>query len=158
MTESDARLYCGARATRVAGYGRTLIEAGFAQEWDRLLALVPREEALADPFIANIYAAALIATSRSDDCISFLRDAVDRHPEYSGLLIRLGNLVLGRSMKPGTTSRVQDQRLASDLAERARDLRRSWRGSGAEAVELACRASLLGRRLSARTRAGLGGS
>ena len=129
---------------RAAGPGSLadFLEAGIAQNWNQMLSLVSREDALLDPVTASLYAQALLGLSRSDECIDFLSDAVAQHPEYAGFRVRLGNLLFDRSMSPGTTSRARDLRSALGLAEAARDLRRSWHGGAADAVELACRTAM----------------
>lgn len=125
------------------GVWAAAVAAAVAGEWDRVLEAVRREDAVADLLLARLYWAALAVLRGEDEAVSFLSDVIEMHAESAGIKLALARLLLSRSERPGTTSRVQDRRSAGELAEQARDLRRAWHGPSGEALIVACHAALL---------------
>ncbi|NJP34791.1 tetratricopeptide repeat protein, partial [Micromonospora thermarum] len=61
----------------------------------------------------------------------------------AGLLLQLSRMLLSRSVQGGGDSRWKDAYRSIEVALRARNLRRSWRGDSAEAVVAAAEAAII---------------
>jgi hypothetical protein len=91
----------------------------------------------------TVTSAALVQLDRLDDAIIALEDgcADTRNP---ALLVSLSQVLSARSVAGGGDSRWRDAFRAIEVALRARNLRRSWRGDSAGAVVTAGEAAIIG--------------
>jgi len=85
---------------------------------------------------------ALVQQQRLDDAITALEAGTTETPN-AGLLLQLARLLRARSVLGGGDSRWRDAFRSVELALRARNLRRSWRGDSAEAVAVAAEAAII---------------
>ena len=91
---------------------------------------------------ATLLANAAFQEGRQDEAIDQL-EAVAGETDSAGVLLSLAHLLRARSVQGGGDSRWKDAFRAGDLAVRARNLRRLWRGDSAEAVVAAAEAAIL---------------
>ncbi|MDF1597100.1 MAG: hypothetical protein P1T08_13555 [Acidimicrobiia bacterium] len=123
--------------------GVEAIAAALAEDPTRVLALLPGDDALAEPYFVVLRLYGLRATGAFDEIIGFLTLALERYPESPGLMIELAWAYLRRSQAPTTTSRTADRERALDLGLEARQLRREWRADAGDAARVACQAGLV---------------
>jgi tetratricopeptide (TPR) repeat protein len=123
-------------ATRLNHEGRwteaAAVIAGFSPEtaWERDAA-------------ASVAATVFMNLDRLDDAITALEGVADKTP-WAGVLLHLAQLLRHRSASGAGDSRWKDAVRARDLAIRARNLRRLWRGDSAEAIAAAAEAMFVG--------------
>jgi tetratricopeptide (TPR) repeat protein len=86
---------------------------------------------------------ALYAQDRLDDAIAVLDEGI-ADTRNASLLLSFARVLSARSVAGGGDSRWQDAFQAIEVAVRARNLRRSWRGDSAEAVVMAGEAAIIG--------------
>jgi tetratricopeptide (TPR) repeat protein len=92
--------------------------------------------------VASIKAIALAGDQRLDEAIEVLRSALAEEPEWSSVAIWLSNCLLNKAEEShGDVARALKKE-ALQLARRARDLRRRWRGPSGECVEVMARAAI----------------
>ncbi|WP_173054693.1 tetratricopeptide repeat protein [Phytohabitans houttuyneae] len=91
---------------------------------------------------ALVLSAALAGHDRVDAAITAL-EAVAHDTEAPALLLRLAEMLRHRSVVGNGDSRWKDAFRAVEVALRARNLRRAWRGDSAEAVVVAGEAAVL---------------
>jgi|GEM_PF-3853376 len=118
------------------------IAAALGEDPTRVLALLPADQALAEPYFVLLRLYGLRATGAFAEIIGFLTSALERYPESPGLMIELAWAYLHRSQAPTTTSRTADRERALELGLEARRLRRAWRADAADAARVACQAGL----------------
>lgn len=121
----------------------TAVAAALREDPGAVLAALPMEEALTDPFLVSVRLYGVRATSALADLIRFLKAALDRFPESPGLMIELAWAYLQRSQEAAATSRTGDRNAALELGLEARRLRRQWRIDAGDAARVACQAALL---------------
>lgn len=119
------------------------IAAALAGDPVRVLALLPSDDALAEPYFVVLRLYGLRASAAFPEIIGFLTLALDRYPNSPGLMIELAWAYLYRSQEPTTTSRTDDRKRALDLGLEARQLRRTWRADAGDAAHVACQAGLV---------------
>lgn len=93
-------------------------------------------------YAASVLAAAFTEQDRHDDAVAAL-EAVADETQSAGLLLHLARLLRVRSVVGDGDSRWKDAFRAVELALRARNLRRTWRGDSAEAVVIAAEAAII---------------
>jgi hypothetical protein len=123
--------------------GVAAIAAALAEDPNRVLELLPTEDALEGPYFVLLRLYGLRATGAFDEVIPFLTSALERYPESPGLMIELAWAYLQRSQAPATTSRTADRQKALELGLEARQLRRAWRADAGDAARVACQAALV---------------
>jgi tetratricopeptide (TPR) repeat protein len=101
-----------------------------------IVALEPVEFAM---LCANAYA----AQGDRDTAIATFEALADRYPGLGGFALRAAQLRLERVVDSSSPGHASDVRQARQLALRARDARRTWRGDSAEAVVVACHAAMI---------------
>lgn len=131
------------RAQHVGGHAVTvgIIAAALENDLARILSLSRKADQL-DIAVLAIVGEALVETEGMASGIAAYRRAIEQHPLYGGLHLRLAQLLLQMSHQPVSGSVVAAQREAHRLALAARDLRRAWRGPSTEAVIVACDAAM----------------
>ncbi|MBM0258116.1 hypothetical protein [Micromonospora sp. 4G55] len=92
---------------------------------------------------ASVTATVFMNLDRLDDAITVLEGVAEKTP-WSGVLLHLAQLLRHRSASGAGDSRWKDAARARDLAIRARNLRRLWRGDSAEAIAAAAEAMFIG--------------
>jgi hypothetical protein len=143
--EADRSAELIARATSLsASMAVKAIAVALAEDPRAVLAILPADEALNDPYLVAVHLYGLRATSASTDLtIAFLTAALERYRDSPGLMIELAWTYLQRSQEPSTTSRTADRNTALELALKARRLRREWRADASDATRVACQAALV---------------
>lgn len=92
---------------------------------------------------ASVAATVYLNLGRLDDAVRAIEGVASDTPG-AGLLLHLAQLLRHRSITGAGDSRWRDAARARDLAIRARNLRRSWRGDSAEAIAAAAEAMFVG--------------
>jgi tetratricopeptide (TPR) repeat protein len=127
------------KAQQVGGHAQTvgIIAAALDNHAERIVSL-SREADQVDIAVVAIAAEALTHTEDIHSAIAAYRRAIDLHPLFAGLHLRLAQLLQQASHQPASGSVGATQREARTAALKARDLRRQWRGPSAEAVIVVC--------------------
>jgi len=143
--EADRSAQLIARATSLStSTAVTAIGAALGEDPRAVLATLPVDEALNDPYLVGVRLYGLRGISAGADVIiGFLAAALERYTESPGLMIELAWAYLQRSQEPSTTSRTADRHTALELALEARRLRREWRADASDATHVGCQAALL---------------
>src|SRR5574341_658895 len=104
----------------------------------------PKDLAALEPVeMAMLCAAAYAVQGDQDTAIAVFEALADRYPSVGGFALRAAQLRLERVANNTSPGHASDVRRARQLALRARDARRPWRGDSAEAVSVACNAALI---------------
>jgi hypothetical protein len=122
-----------------AGPAQYLVDAGVlaaAGSREDLAALEPVE-------LAMLCASAYAAQGDRDTAIAAFEALADRYPDLGGFALSAAQLRLERVVDSTSPGHASDIRQARQLALRARDARRRWRGDSAEAVVVACHAAMI---------------
>jgi tetratricopeptide (TPR) repeat protein len=126
--------FVGAVRAAIAGDAAGVLAAAGSPE--DLTALEPVE-------LAMLCATAYAAQGDRDTAITAFEALADRYPSVGGFALRAAQLRLERVASSTSPGHASDVRRARQLAIRARDARRTWRGDSAEAVSVACNAALI---------------
>src|SRR6266540_1251691 len=104
----------------------------------------PEDLAALEPVeLAMLCATAYAAQGDRDTAIAAFEALAERYPDVGGFALRAAQLRLERVANNTSPGHASDVRRARQLALRARDARRPWRGDSAEAVAAACNAALI---------------
>ncbi len=90
----------------------------------------------------TVLGGALVEQQKLDDAVTVM-EAGTTETSSAGLLLQLARLLRARSVLGGGDSRWRDAFRSIEVALRARNLRRSWRGDSAEAVAAAAEAAII---------------
>ncbi len=90
----------------------------------------------------TVLGGALVEQQKLDEAITAL-EAGTTDTSNAGLLLQLARLLGARSVRGGGDSRWRDAFRSIEVALRARNLRRTWRGDSAEAVVAAAEAAII---------------
>lgn len=104
----------------------------------------PGDLAAVEPVeLAMLCAVAYAVQGDRDTAITAFEALADRYPDVGGFALRAARLRLERVVSSTSPGHASEVRRARQLAIRARDARRPWRGDSAEAVAVACNAALI---------------
>ena len=124
-------------------------ELAINNDSDGILRAVNPDDAIAEPRLVGLLAAALIDGERSDEALALLRRATDAmeadsdEEVLSGLDLMAARILLKRVVELQSTNRAADVAEALHRCTRGRDNRRRWRLDSSEAVAVACAAATL---------------
>jgi len=104
----------------------------------------PGDLAAVEPVeLAMLCAVAHAVQGDRDTAITAFEALADRYPDVGGFALRAAELRLERVVSSTSPGHASEVRRARQLAIRARDARRVWRGDSAEAVAVACNAAMI---------------
>jgi tetratricopeptide (TPR) repeat protein len=133
LTSGNVPFVAAVRAALVNDAASVLAAAGSPND---LAALEPVE-------LAMLCATAYAAQGDCDTAITAFETLADRYPDLGGFALSAARLRLERVVSNTSPGHASDVRRARQLAIRARDARRGWRGDSAEAVGVACNAAMI---------------
>jgi tetratricopeptide (TPR) repeat protein len=136
LTSGNVPFVGAVRAAIAGDVAGVLVAAGSPESPQDLAALEPVE-------LAMLCAAAYAAQGDRDTAITAFEALADRYPDLGGFALRAAQLRLERVAGSTSPGHASDVRRARQLAIRARDARRAWRGDSAEAVSVTCNAALI---------------
>lgn len=140
---SSDRCREAAQTSSAADRSVDVIAAVLSDDPERVLELLPTNDALSDPFLLGFRLHALNRLHRLDELVILLSSAVDRYPEVAGLQIELARAYLVISRETTTSGAHAFKADAFELALRARELLRRFRVNAGDAVEMACQAAIM---------------
>jgi hypothetical protein len=133
LTSGGVPIVAAVRAALANDAAGVLAAAGSRED---LAALEPVE-------LAMLCASAYAAQGDHDTAIAAFEALADRYPDLGGFALSAAQLRLERVVDSASPGHASDVRQARQLALRARDARRRWRGDSAEAVVVACHAAMI---------------
>ena len=133
LTSGSVPFVAAVRAALANDASGVLAAAGSPED---LTALEPVE-------LAMLCATAYAAQGDRDTAIAAFEALADRYPDLGGFALSAAQLRLERVVDNTSPGHASDVRQARQLALRARDARRNWRGDSAEAVVVACHAAMI---------------
>lgn len=136
LTSGNVPFVGAVRAAIAGDAAGVLVVAGSPGSPEDLAALEPVE-------LAMLCATAYAAQGDRDTAITAFEALADRYPDLGGFALRAAQLRLERVASSTSPGHASDVRRARQLAIRARDARRAWRGDSAEAVSVVCNAALI---------------
>ncbi len=112
-----------------------LVEAAIKED---LLAVIRAAEKIDDDILAKtMRAAAFLWLGRLEEAMAAYEELHENHPESSAAALGIAKVLMRRLEEGTSENQVADLERARELALKARDLRRRWRGDSAEAAAVA---------------------